>query len=112
MGIESPVHLLFIAAVALIVLGPKRLPALARALGQGIREFRGALEQGASSTAEPTEPTEPPPATAPTPTSETTATPAAHGTEPPPQPAVAEPDGGVGAGSVDPAAANEPRDSA
>ena len=39
-GIENPVHLLFIAAVALIVLGPKRLPTLARALGQGIREFR------------------------------------------------------------------------
>jgi TatA/E family protein of Tat protein translocase len=45
-GIENPVHLLFIAAVALIVLGPKRLPALARALGQGIREFRAALEEG------------------------------------------------------------------
>jgi TatA/E family protein of Tat protein translocase len=46
MGIENPVHLLFIAAVALIVLGPKRLPALARALGQGLREFRSALEEG------------------------------------------------------------------
>ena len=42
-GIESPVHLLFIAAVALIVLGPKRLPELARALGKGMREFRDAL---------------------------------------------------------------------
>jgi TatA/E family protein of Tat protein translocase len=52
MGIENPVHLLFIALVALIVLGPKRLPKLARALGQGIREFRGALEQGASEPAE------------------------------------------------------------
>jgi TatA/E family protein of Tat protein translocase len=49
MGIESPVHLLFIAVVALIVLGPKRLPQLARALGQGIREFRGSLEEGAKS---------------------------------------------------------------
>lgn len=47
MGIENPVHLLFIAAVALLVLGPKRLPALARALGKGIREFRAALEHGA-----------------------------------------------------------------
>jgi len=47
MGIESPVHLLFIALVALIVLGPKRLPALARALGQGIREFRQSLDIGA-----------------------------------------------------------------
>jgi len=52
MGIENPVHLLFIALVALIVLGPKRLPALARALGQGLREFRGALEHAASQPAE------------------------------------------------------------
>jgi sec-independent protein translocase protein TatA len=47
MGIESPVHLIFIAVVALVVLGPKRLPALARALGQGIREFRQSLDIGA-----------------------------------------------------------------
>jgi TatA/E family protein of Tat protein translocase len=47
-GIENPVHLLFIAAVALIVLGPKRLPALARAIGQAVREFRASLEEGAS----------------------------------------------------------------
>jgi TatA/E family protein of Tat protein translocase len=46
MGIESPVHLLFIAVVALVVLGPKRLPELARALGKGVREFRGAMEAG------------------------------------------------------------------
>jgi len=46
MGIENPVHLLFIGAVALIVLGPKRLPDLARALGQGIREFREAMSAG------------------------------------------------------------------
>jgi TatA/E family protein of Tat protein translocase len=45
-GIENPVHLLFIAVVALIVLGPKRLPGLARALGHGIREFRDAIGQG------------------------------------------------------------------
>jgi sec-independent protein translocase protein TatA len=46
MGIENPVHLLFIAAVALIVLGPKRLPDLAKALGQGIREFRESMSAG------------------------------------------------------------------
>jgi sec-independent protein translocase protein TatA len=61
MGIESPVHLLFIAVVALIVLGPKRLPELARAVGKGIREFRGALEQGGASgsAAAPSAPTPP-----------------------------------------------------
>jgi TatA/E family protein of Tat protein translocase len=59
-GIENPVHLLFIAVVALIVLGPKRLPALARALGQGIREFRAALEAGSKDTGEQ-EPTAHPP---------------------------------------------------
>ncbi len=48
MGIESPTHLLFLGAVALIVLGPKRLPELARALGKGIREFRGAFESAAN----------------------------------------------------------------
>src|SRR5947209_19421045 len=53
MGIESPVHLLFIAVVALIVLGPRRLPGLARALGQGIREFRGALAAGEEGDEEP-----------------------------------------------------------
>jgi sec-independent protein translocase protein TatA len=43
MGIDSPVHLLFLGAVALVVLGPKRLPEVARALGKGMREFREAI---------------------------------------------------------------------
>jgi TatA/E family protein of Tat protein translocase len=48
MGIDNPVHLAFIAIVALVVLGPKRLPELARALGHGIREFRQAVSMEAS----------------------------------------------------------------
>src|ERR1039458_793445 len=59
MGIESPVHLLFIAIIALIVLGPKRLPELARSLGHGIREFRGSLE-AAVQAPQPPPPAEPP----------------------------------------------------
>ena len=43
MGIENPVHLIFLAVVALLVLGPKRLPEMARALGKGMREFRQAM---------------------------------------------------------------------
>jgi TatA/E family protein of Tat protein translocase len=46
MGIENPVHLLFIGVVALLVLGPRRLPELARRLGDGVREFRAAIEAG------------------------------------------------------------------
>jgi TatA/E family protein of Tat protein translocase len=43
MGITNPVHLAFIAMIALIVLGPKRLPELAKSLGHGMREFRESL---------------------------------------------------------------------
>jgi sec-independent protein translocase protein TatA len=46
-GIDSPVHLLFLGVVALIVLGPKRLPEVARALGKGMREFREAISMDA-----------------------------------------------------------------
>jgi sec-independent protein translocase protein TatA len=46
MGIDNPVHILFLAAVALVVLGPKRLPELTRAAGKSIREFREALNDG------------------------------------------------------------------
>src|SRR6478672_3326317 len=48
MGIENPVHLLFIAVIALIVLGPRRLPELTRALGRGVREFREAISHQGS----------------------------------------------------------------
>jgi sec-independent protein translocase protein TatA len=44
MGITNPVHLAFVAIIALIVLGPKRLPDLARSLGEGMRSFRESLE--------------------------------------------------------------------
>ena len=46
-GIDSPVHLLFLGAIALMVLGPRRLPEVARALGKGIREFRESIDVGA-----------------------------------------------------------------
>jgi sec-independent protein translocase protein TatA len=55
-GIESPVHLLFLGAVALIVLGPRRLPELARALGKGIREFRDSIDPRADDRDSPTDP--------------------------------------------------------
>lgn len=42
-GILSPTHLLFILVVALLVLGPKRLPEVGRSLGKTLRDFRGAM---------------------------------------------------------------------
>jgi sec-independent protein translocase protein TatA len=39
----SPTHLLLIVAVALIVLGPKRLPDAGKALGSAIRGFKESL---------------------------------------------------------------------
>jgi TatA/E family protein of Tat protein translocase len=43
-GIGMP-ELLLILALALIVLGPKKLPELARALGKGMAEFRKATDE-------------------------------------------------------------------
>jgi sec-independent protein translocase protein TatA len=41
--ILQPTHLLLVLVVALLVLGPKRLPEVARHLGSGIRDFRDAI---------------------------------------------------------------------
>jgi sec-independent protein translocase protein TatA len=41
--ILSPTHLLFVLVVALIVLGPKKLPEVGRQLGNGLRDFRAAI---------------------------------------------------------------------
>jgi sec-independent protein translocase protein TatA len=41
--ILQPTHLLFILVVALLVLGPKRLPEVGRSLGNGLRDFRSAV---------------------------------------------------------------------
>ena len=41
--ILQPTHLLFVLVVALIVLGPKRLPEVGRALGRTMRDFRSAI---------------------------------------------------------------------
>jgi sec-independent protein translocase protein TatA len=41
--ILQPTHLIFVLVVALLVLGPKRLPEAGRALGGAIRDFRSAM---------------------------------------------------------------------
>jgi sec-independent protein translocase protein TatA len=39
----SPLEIVVLAVIALIVLGPQRLPDMARSVGKGMREFRAAL---------------------------------------------------------------------
>jgi sec-independent protein translocase protein TatA len=39
----QPTHLIIVMVVALLVLGPKRLPGAGRALGQGLREFKQSI---------------------------------------------------------------------
>jgi sec-independent protein translocase protein TatA len=41
--ILQPTHLVFVLVVALLVLGPKRLPEVGRQLGNGLRDFRAAI---------------------------------------------------------------------
>jgi sec-independent protein translocase protein TatA len=42
----GPLELLVILAIALLVLGPSRLPDAARSLGRGVRELRDAFQGG------------------------------------------------------------------
>jgi len=41
----GPLELIVVLIIALIVLGPQRLPEVARSVGRGMREFRNALDR-------------------------------------------------------------------
>jgi sec-independent protein translocase protein TatA len=43
-GLESPMHLLIVLVIAVLVLGPKKLPEVGRSLGSGIRGFKASIE--------------------------------------------------------------------
>ena len=42
----GPTELVIVLALALLILGPKRLPAAGRSLGQGMREFKDSIAGG------------------------------------------------------------------
>jgi len=50
MGEFSPLHWLVVIAIVLLLFGPKKLPELAKSVGEGLREFKKSLS--ASSTEE------------------------------------------------------------
>jgi len=69
--ILQPTHLIILLIVALIVLGPKRLPDAGRALGQGLKEFKTSITAGHDDNPDPAapraapHPLDPPPADTP-----------------------------------------------
>jgi sec-independent protein translocase protein TatA len=44
-GLFQPMHLLAIFGIALLVLGPKKLPELGKGIGEGIRGFNSAMKE-------------------------------------------------------------------
>ena len=42
----GPMELVIVLVIALLVLGPKRLPDAGRSLGRGLREFKDAIAPG------------------------------------------------------------------
>jgi sec-independent protein translocase protein TatA len=45
-GMLQPSHLIIVLVVALVFLGPKRIPEAGRALGQGLKEFKSSIGGG------------------------------------------------------------------
>lgn len=43
MGLDNPIHLLFLLILLLLVFGAKRLPEMGRSLGSGMRGFKDTL---------------------------------------------------------------------
>jgi sec-independent protein translocase protein TatA len=61
MGEFSPIHWLIVLAVILLLFGGRKIPELARGLGEGIRNFKEGMS-GASHTTPPPSQQAPPPA--------------------------------------------------
>jgi sec-independent protein translocase protein TatA len=45
----GPTELIIVLVIALVILGPKRLPQAARSLGEGMREFKDSIAGGSRS---------------------------------------------------------------
>ncbi len=49
----GPLELIIVLVIALVILGPKRLPDVGRSIGRGMREFKSAVTGNDSEAAEP-----------------------------------------------------------
>lgn len=52
-GLLQPMHLLLILVIALVIFGPGKLPDIGKGLGEAIRGFKKALNEGASEPVKP-----------------------------------------------------------
>jgi sec-independent protein translocase protein TatA len=52
MGLDNPIHIIFLLILLLLVFGAKRLPEMGRSLGSGMRGFRDSLSGETTHTAE------------------------------------------------------------
>ena len=52
-GLFQPLHLLVLLIIAMFVFGPKRLPELGKAMGEGIRSFKNGIKGSAPNRDEP-----------------------------------------------------------
>jgi sec-independent protein translocase protein TatA len=43
MGLDNPLHIVFLLVLMLLVFGAKRLPEMGRSLGEGLRGFKSAI---------------------------------------------------------------------
>ncbi len=48
MGLDNPIHILFLLILLLLVFGAKRLPEMGRSLGSGLRGFKDTLNGAAA----------------------------------------------------------------
>ena len=51
LGLDNPIHILFLLILLLLVFGAKRLPEIGRSLGTGMRGFKETLSSEASNEA-------------------------------------------------------------
>ena len=74
MGLDNPLHIVFLVVILLLVFGAKRLPEIGRSLGTGMREFKQSVtgeSPGHSHDQQPSQQQQtlpPPPAQTPIPT--------------------------------------------
>jgi sec-independent protein translocase protein TatA len=48
LGLDNPIHILFLLVIVLLVFGAKRLPEMGKSLGEGLRGFKDSVSGGPS----------------------------------------------------------------